>query len=230
MRAKSAAAPPSIGQEPPLLPEGVPVPMPPLPPSLPITTAAQLKAVSDPTRSRILGIIQNQPATAKQLADRLGVAPGTIGHHLRVLESAGLAQVVARRMVRGIIARYYTRTARIFDFDLPPDIQGSDSVNVSFLTQARDELAEALAAGNGPGGGEVSLTGGLPHARLTPERAQYYVHRLTALMDELMAEPVVDGSMVYGMSVSLYVAPPFLQVAPGDDDTPAAALPNTPPR
>lgn len=228
MRVQSAAAPSPLRQEPPLLPEGEPVLMPPLPPSLRITTARQLKAVSDPTRSRILGIIQNQPATAKQLADRLGVAPGTIGHHLRTLESAGLAQVVARRRVRGIIARYYTRTARIFDFDLPPDVQGSDSVNVDFLTQARDELAEALAAGSAPAGGEVTLTGGLPHARLTPERAQYYVQRLTALMNEMMAEPVVAGSMVYGMSLSLYVAPPYLQVVPGDDDTPAAALPDTP--
>lgn len=211
-----------------VLPGSVPVSMPALPPRLSITTAKQFQAFSDPLRSRILGIIQNQPATAKQLADRLGVAPGTIGHHLRALEAAGLAQVVARRMVRGIIARYYTRTARIFDFDLPPDVQGSDSVNVDFLTQARDELAEALAAGNGPAGGEVSLTGGLPHARLTPERAQHYVHRLTELMNEMMTEPVVAGSMVYGMSLSLYVAPPYLQVVPGDDDTPAAALPDTP--
>jgi DNA-binding transcriptional ArsR family regulator len=211
--------------EPPLLPAGVPVPMPLLPPSLRITTTRQLKALSDPTRSKILGIIQNQPATAKQLADRLGVAPGTIGHHLRVLEAAGLAQVVARRMVRGIIARYYTRTARIFNYDLAPGLQGSNSANVDFLTQARDELAEALAAG-APAGIEVAAHGGLPHARLTPERAEHYRERLGELMDAMLAEPVVEGSLVYGMSVSLYLAPPYLQVASDEEDIPTLPAPD----
>ena len=213
--------------EPPLLPAGVPVAMPQLPPSLHVTTARQLKALSDPTRTKILGIIQNQPATAKQLADRLGVAPGTIGHHLRVLEAAGLAQVVARRMVRGIIARYYTRTARIFNYDFAPGLQGSGSPNVDFLTQARDELAEALAAG-APAGVEVAAQGGLPHARLTPERADYYRKRLGELMDAMLAEPVVEGSLVYGMSISLYLAPPYLQIAPDEAGTPAPPTPGSP--
>lgn len=68
---------------------------------------------------------------AKQLAARLGASPGTVGHHLHVLEDAGLAQIVARRVVRGIVAKYYTRTARIFDFDLPVDIIGQTSVEMN---------------------------------------------------------------------------------------------------
>src|SRR5436189_4403627 len=83
-----------------ILPEDVPVTMPELPPQLVINTLQQFKAISDPIRSRILGIIQNQPATARQIADRLGASPGAIGHHLHVLEAAGLAQVVARRIMR----------------------------------------------------------------------------------------------------------------------------------
>src|SRR5438270_7040729 len=103
----------------PVLPEDVPVVMPELPTRLVISTMQQFKAMSDPIRSRILGIIQNQPATAKQLADRLGASPGAIGHHLHVLEEAGMAKVVARRIMHGIVANYYTRTARIFVVDLP---------------------------------------------------------------------------------------------------------------
>src|SRR5579862_7722419 len=103
----------------PLLPGNVPVTMPNLPTSRVVNTLEQFKAISDPTRDRILSIIQNQPATAKQIAERLGATPGAIGHHLRVLEEAGLAQVVARRLVRGIVASYYTRTAKIFNYDLP---------------------------------------------------------------------------------------------------------------
>src|SRR6059058_4135738 len=128
-----------------VLPEDVPVTVPELPPRLVINTMQQFKAISDPIRSRILGIIQNQPATAKQIADRLGATPGAIGHHLRVLEAAGLAQVVARRLIRGIVANYYTRTARIFTFDLPREVTGDLSASLDIVMRAHDELAEALA-------------------------------------------------------------------------------------
>src|SRR5260370_35450946 len=106
----------------PVLPENVPVSMPELPARLPINTAQQFKAFSDPIRSRILGIIQNQPATAKQIAYRLGATPGAIGHHLHVLESAGLAQGGPRRLLRAIFANYFTRTARTFNFELPREV------------------------------------------------------------------------------------------------------------
>src|SRR2546422_9297326 len=128
-----------------ILPEDVPVTMPELPPRLVINTVQQFKAISDPIRSRILGIIQNQPATAKQIADRLGASPGAIGHHLHVLEAAGLAQVVARRLVRGIVANYYTRTARIFKYDLPREMTGDTSINLDIMAKAYEELAEAEA-------------------------------------------------------------------------------------
>src|SRR5712664_2114043 len=99
----------------PVLSGDVPVTMPELPIQLVINTVQQFKAISDPVRSRILGIIQNQPATAKQIADRLGATPGAIGHHLRVLEAAGLAQVVARRLIRDV----YQITFRLFQITFP---------------------------------------------------------------------------------------------------------------
>ncbi len=152
-----------------ILPEDVPVTMPELPPQLVINTLQQFKAISDPIRSRILGIIQNQPATARQIADRLGASPGAIGHHLHVLEAAGLAQVVARRIMRGIVANYYTRTARIFTYELPPEVAGNTSIGLEIMTQARDELAEALVTIEE----DPVRTESFPHIRLSPERAPH---------------------------------------------------------
>src|SRR5712691_4251521 len=129
----------------PILSGDVPVVMPELPVRVLITTMQQFKALSDPTRSRILGIIQNQPATAKQIADRLGATPGAIGHHLHVLEDAGLAQVVARRLVRGIVANYYTRTARIFKYDLPEEVKGDVDASLEIMNKAHNEMIEAHA-------------------------------------------------------------------------------------
>lgn len=191
----------------PVLPEDVPVSMPELPARKVINTLQQFKAISDPIRSRILGIIQNQPATAKQIADRLGASPGAIGHHLHVLEAAGLARIVARRITRGIVANYYTRTARIFTYDLPDDVAGNKRIGLEIITQARDELAEALATIEE----DPLLTDSFPHIRLSAERARFYYERLEALVDDILHEtPDPDGE-VYGILISMFKAPAYLQ-------------------
>ena len=200
----------------PALPEDVPVTMPELPARVSITTFEQFKAISEPVRSRILGIIQNQPATAKQIADRLGATPGAIGHHLRVLEDAGLAQIMARRLVRGIVANYYTRTARIFMFELPEDVKGGISASLDILDTARDELAEALTTVKE----DPVRCESFPHMRLSPERARHYSERLEALIDDLLHErPDPDGK-VYGILTGMFMSPPYMQgpdTSPTDD-------------
>jgi DNA-binding transcriptional ArsR family regulator len=190
-----------------ILPEDVPVSMPELPPRLVINTVQQFKAISDPIRSRILGIIQNQPTTAKQIADRLGASPGAIGHHLHVLEAAGLAQVIARRITRGIVANYYTRTARIFTYELPSEVAGNASIGLEIMTQARDELAEALVTIEE----DPLRTDSFPHIRLSPGRAQVYSERLEELLNDILQERPDPNGEVYGIFISMFKAPAYMQ-------------------
>jgi DNA-binding transcriptional ArsR family regulator len=193
----------------PVLGEDVPVTMPTdLPSDLVLATPEQYKAMGDPVRVRILHSIQFQPATAKQLADRFGLAPGSVGHHLHVLEEAGLAKVVARRMVRNTIAKYYARAARIFLFAMPPDAPELDNEVLQMLSEARDELKETIKT-MGP---HPYITGATPRARMTSERAQAFEERLAALVYEFLREPPDPEGQVYTMSIALFVAPAALQV------------------
>lgn len=196
---------------PPVLPEEVPVNMPRLPQTLVLSTTQQMKALGDALRVRILGLIQYQPATAKQIADRLAIAPSSIGHHLHVLETAGLVQIVARRSVRGTVANYYSRTAFFFDVDLPPEIRGNLSRSLDRLNQARDELAES----NAHRPNDVALHEEFFRLQLSPTRAQKYAQRLQELTDAFLhTEPDADGQ-VYDLYTALFLAPPALQVEPG---------------
>jgi len=199
------------------LPEDVPVSMPELPLSLDVDTPQQMKALADPVRHRILGIIQSRPATAKQIADRLKMPPGTIGHHLQVLESAGLAKVVSRRLVRGIVAKYYTRTARIFTYNFPDVVTGKVPALVRFLTDARDELAETLVDGSP----EALVKTAFPHTRLTAERYGYFERRVMELVDEFIAEPQSDEGTVFSLSVAFFQSPSYLQDGPATGPTPS---------
>ncbi len=51
------------------------------------------KALADPARLRILGLLAERPRAGHELADRLGITPPTISHHMRRLAAVGLIDV-----------------------------------------------------------------------------------------------------------------------------------------
>lgn len=57
--------------------------------------AAALRVLADPSRLRLLGLIQAQEgaeACVCHLTDALGLSQPTVSHHLRVLREAGLVE------------------------------------------------------------------------------------------------------------------------------------------
>ena len=74
----------------------------------------QLRALADDVRLRIVAILRERAATTTELAEQIGLAKGTVAHHLKVLESAGLVKVVRTRRVRAMTESFYGRVARLF--------------------------------------------------------------------------------------------------------------------
>ena len=74
-----------------------------------LTTQKELKIFMDPLRQRLLRTLSamGEPATAKQLADRLGITPSSAKHHLTQLEHIGVVAFHHTQQIRGIIASYY---------------------------------------------------------------------------------------------------------------------------
>lgn len=189
----------------PVLPDSEPVRMPELPPTLAITTRAQLRAMGDDMRARILDVIAHAPMTAKQLATRLDGTPGAIGHHLRVLEKAGLAKIVALRMTKGIVAKYYTRTARLFLFDTPDD--GADGVArkaANILGVMQRDYDTALHEGH-------PAIAAFPRARVSLKTAARYARRVQQLIDDFVAEPTDPKGRVLALGVACFDAPDYQQ-------------------
>lgn len=204
-----------------VLAENIPVVPPELPPTLRVSTAQQFKALGDVTRSHILSIIKYEPVTAKQIGARLNISPSTVGHHLQVLEAAGLAQIVARRLVHGIVAKYYMRTARLFQLDFPSDIDPETKHVLHFLTRAREEMADVLLShpSEHDGDGEPFCITGFPHARLSRERAEEFRKRLWDLVYEFATAPSDPEGQVYGLCTAFFQAPSYLQEGYVSDET-----------
>src|SRR5438128_5852581 len=79
-----------------------------------LTTPSQVKAISHPLRTTILGLLHERAATVTELAVALERPKSTVAHHVKVLTEAGLVRVVRTRRVRAIEERFYGRTARLF--------------------------------------------------------------------------------------------------------------------
>ena len=156
-------------------------------------TPEQAGLFSEPTRDEIIVLLAERPASIKELALALGKPKGTVGHHVHVLEDAGLIAVVRTRQVRAITEKFYGRMARTYVFPhLGPD---EGDPEVPFLGEAIAEIRP----------GKEGETGffTLRHARVPAERVDEFAAHLTELSEEFAASPR-RGTTVYGLILGIY--------------------------
>jgi len=80
------------------------------------TPAALFRALSDPTRRRLVERLVSGPASAGELSRLLGLARVNVSHHLGVLAEAGLVDLRARKAA--VRPEALTRLRRYFDLAL----------------------------------------------------------------------------------------------------------------
>jgi DNA-binding transcriptional ArsR family regulator len=156
----------------------------------------QLKALGDDLRAKVVILLRDRAASTTELASKLGLPKGTVGHHLKVLEKAGLIRVVRTRQVRAMTEKVYGRTARLFLFK-STDTDAEDVWNVA-ATSLRRAAEEML-----PIGGDGQTTFGVVRARLTEADARRLVRRLEKLIDDFRAADGAEGEE-YGLAAAFY--------------------------
>jgi DNA-binding transcriptional ArsR family regulator len=157
----------------------------------------QLRALADTVRMKIVARLRERAASTTELARELDLPKGTVGHHLKVLERAGLIRVVRTRKVRALTEKYYGRVARLFvikSTDAPTPAEGSSAIAAATLRQAGDEIAAAP---------EEPLTLSFLHVRLTEADARRFERRLEKLSAEFRAREATDGRE-YALVTGLY--------------------------
>jgi len=150
----------------------------------------QARLLSDETRSEIITLLAERPATTAQLAGALGRPKGTVGHHLKAMEAAGLIRVVRTRKVRALTEKYYGRVARTYLF---PNVDGIGQPD--FMIEAMGEMRK-------PSEGEDAFFT-LRRARIDADQLAEFHDRLLAVAEEFVAMPR-SGSTVYGFIAGVY--------------------------
>ena len=136
----------------------------------------QLQALANDVRTTIISLLRERARSTQQLAHELGVPKGTVGHHLKVLERAGLIHVVRTRQVRAVTEKFYGRTAWLFLFE-SEDPADTRALGAAALRRAAAEL-------------EVSsdtIRFGFPKARLRDKDVDRIERRLKRLTDDFLA-------------------------------------------
>jgi DNA-binding transcriptional ArsR family regulator len=159
----------------------------------------QLKALADELRGRIIVLLREHARSVTELAEKLGMAKGTVGHHVKVLEKAGLVKVVRTRKVRALTESYYGRTARLFLYEAEADqaevvkdiVAGSLRVAADEILPLNYEDPTAIACS------------GVLRVRLSAEDAARFNRRLDKLMTEFREAEDPNG-VPYGLAVAMY--------------------------
>jgi DNA-binding transcriptional ArsR family regulator len=162
---------------------------------LDIDQPEQFKALFEETRIAIVDLLLERAATIKELSETLGKPKGTVGHHVSVLEEAGLIRVVRTKMVRAIEAKYYGRVARTYYLAVKADV-GFELAPDHFLQSAAVEFAKVEE----PSAGTLST---LRYVRIPEDRADEWVEKLIDLAHEFTAE-TRGGEITYGLLLAMY--------------------------
>jgi DNA-binding transcriptional ArsR family regulator len=161
-----------------------------------LTEPSQVKAISHPVRTAILGLLHERAATVSELAVAVERHKSTIAHHVKVLNEAGLLQVVRTRRVRAIEERYYGRTARMFYVKVERG-RGDDQRPRDFND------FEVAAQESGAAFRDGKLWGFIRHARISEAQASTFWDRMAELVAEFDQLPR-SGETMYGFAIGVY--------------------------
>ena len=167
-----------------------------------LTTPEQFKAIVGPVRPKILGLLAQRAATTSQIAEALDLSKGTTGHHIKVLESAGLVRVVRTRQVRALTEKYYGRMARTYRIstdDCAPGVSGITVPREVILDPLRQALSE-FAPSDDDGDAYQFM---IAHAQMRAADAREFALRLEALQNEFSSR-ALSGGKVYGFVAGVY--------------------------
>jgi DNA-binding transcriptional ArsR family regulator len=148
-----------------------------------VSDPAKLRAMADPFRVQLVQLLRNKARSTQEISQQLSIPKGTVGHHLKVLEAAGLIRVVRTRKVRAVTEKFYGRTARLFLYQTEDPADGR-AISAVTLRQAANEVDLApLVAGFG-----------LVRARLSEKEIDRFERRLKKLMDDFRSADKPGGT------------------------------------
>lgn len=150
------------------------------------------RALADPLRIRLFELLSVRPRSARELADRVGMRPERLYHHLGQLEAAKLIEVAEYRpLPKGKVERIYAPAA------VEPPGDDADPAALALLLNAalettRADINAAVAAKEAGEDRQIMLT--RTGARLNRQHLAELVAAIGELLRAAQDHPDDDGT------------------------------------
>ena len=163
-----------------------------------LTNDIEIHAYVNSTRMSILYLLGDSAATVTQIARKLDTHPANLTHHFRILEKAGLIQLVEKRDTGRNLEKFYRAVALSF-LPTPGDIVDKRVLKLSIL---RDELTASMQRmSRNKEDGDVFVR--LLVTRISKENLKKFQEKLNQLIQEFEKAETSGGSD-YVMALSLF--------------------------
>lgn len=111
---------------------------------------AHAKALEDPARAKIVEILYHKQLTTEQIGKELqksgcNKALTTIRHHLDILKSAGLIEIVKIEEIRGAIAKYYGTSIKLISNESSKDLDSKYSSIIKTTSVKIEKILDGIA-------------------------------------------------------------------------------------
>lgn len=182
-----------------------------------------LRILTDPLRMQILEILDPEPQTVNQVAEKIGLTSSRLYYHFNLLEEHGLVRVVETRAVNNMIEKLYWVVAEDIEIDKsllefsPHKVQeGLFSLISSSLDSTRSEMLRSLQArrhnlDHGAKPNPRDLVIQKTRKRLTDDVYQDFVKRVRQLLKDFsnLPEATEEGEDVNYFSLACFLYPNF---------------------
>lgn len=165
-----------------------------------LTTKNQIRAFYHPVRMRILDLVAAEAKSVSEVAEVLHVHPANITHHFRLLEDAGLIELVELRYTGRNPARCFRSVARTFDVTSRGAL---DNANTKVLTTVRNDVDSGIR--NLSGSDIEMVLGYLLQKKWNERTLKLLARRLAELIEEFSETPE-QSAPLYSLAIALYPA------------------------
>lgn len=180
----------------------------------------QLKAVSDPFRTKLLSLLLEQSYTGQQLAKLLEVPRSKVHYALNELEKHGFVEIIKTEEKGGVLQKYYKATAKgyIPSEKILPNVEDVGNyykeLIMNILNRARVRTLtapeEAFNFAESEQGKQPLVAMQL-ETQATEEQFTEWVNKYRKLIDEFLNMSDEDGNFYYLTTIGFQIDEPFFE-------------------
>jgi len=175
-----------------------------------IEDLATLEVLINPLRLRIVVLVVKSALTVKAIAAELGVPVTRLYYHVNMLAKAGLIEVAETEKVGAMIQRKFRAVAARYSpadslsRTIESDRHAAELVTAMVLEGARVDAEAMLArARENPDQPDAGGIMGRTFLRVAPDRLEYWISRMTEVIEEIEKEGEQSNDELYSFTFVL---------------------------